>query len=268
MNISNLSIKPQLDVEGDSIYRSLYFNSANRDFGTNNAPEFIIDPEINQTERLKLMSVNIPVSFYAFPNVNLRVNENSTGSLYSNITLNGNYTNSQLTSYISSALTTASASTGSALTYNCAYDSITGKLTLTSTGGSFVITSGSANTNLGFSNVSSNVLSNSRTSDNVISLTKDAIVIESDELSRTIATSSRSIYNGDSNDPIIAVVPITSATWSYNYWEHPTGAQFLKSNNANLDRVSFRLKYLDGTNVDLNGVPWSVKIGVYTESFQ
>lgn len=250
----------------DSIYRSLYFNSANRTFGTNDEPIFSLDPAINSTEKIKVLAVNIPLSYYAFDNLNLRVNENTAGSLFSQITLNGNYTNSQLTSYISSALTTASASTGNTRTYNCAYDSILGKLTIQSSGGNFVVTSGTANANLGFRSPSATPAAN-QTSDSVIQLSKQYLVVQSDELQQSIATSSRSYYNNDSSQPIAAVVPVLNGAYQYQYYESPVSSEYLKANSAVLERISFRLTDLDGNRVSLNGVPWSIKIGVYTESF-
>ena len=248
----------------DSIYRSLYFNSANRSFGTNDEPIFALDPSINSTEKIKVLAVNIPLSYYAFDNYNFTVLENTSGS--AQITLNGNYTNSQLTSYITSALTTASASTGNSLNYNCAYDSVLGKLNITATGGNFVVTSGSANANLGF-RAPSATPATIQTSDSVIQLTKQYIVVQSDELQQSVATSSRSYYNNDSSQPIAAVVPILNGAYQYQYYESPVSSEYLKANSAVLERISFRLTDLDGNRVSLNGVPWSIKIGVMTDSF-
>jgi len=257
----SVPVKPK-----DSIYRSIYFNSQNRDFGTNDEPVFILDPEISSAQKIKLLAVNIPISFYAFENLTFRANENTAGTLFSQITLNGNYTNSQLTSAISSALTTASASTGNSYTYNCSYDSILGKITITSTGGSFCITSGSANNNLGFRSPNQ-VLVTSQVGDSVIQLTKQLIVIQSDELSQSVQTSSRSYYNGNPADPVVGVIPITNGTYQYQYYESPVSSEYLQANRASLERVSFRLTDLEGNKVSLNGVPWSIKLGVITESF-
>ena len=248
----------------DSIYRSLYFNSTNRSFGTNDNPIFALDPPISSTEKIKVLAVNIPISYYAFDNYNLRVLENTSGS--ANIILNGNYTNSQLTNYISSALTTASASTGNSLTYNCAYDSVLGKLNITSTGGNFRITAGTANANLGF-RAPSSVVATSQTSDSVIQLTKQYIVVQSDELQQSIATSSRSYYNSDSSQPVAVIVPIINGAYQYQYYESPVSSEYLKANSSLLERISFRLTDLDNNSISLNGVPWSVKIGIITEPF-
>ena len=247
------------------IYRSLYFNSESRAFGTNDAPGFTIDPPINTTEKLKVLAANIPISFYAFDNLTLNVQE-ATGSLNVSTTLNGNYTNSQLLTALGSQLTTASAATGNTLTYTATYDSITGKITITSTGNFTVLSTGTANKNLGFRNPSA-VAGSSQVSDSVVQLTRQYLVIESDELSQTVATSSRSIYNSDSSRPIAAVVPITQGVYQYQYYESPEAAEYLSANTSQLERITFRLTDLDGNVVSLNGLPWSVKLGVFTEGF-
>lgn len=260
-------MQQQLPIKAkDSIYRSLYFNSANRAFGTNDEPVFALDPAINSTEKIKVLAVNIPLSYYTFDNYTLRLNENTAGSLFSQININGNFSNSQLTSYISSALTTASASTGNTRTYNCVYDSILGKLTIQSSGGNFVVTSGTANSNLGFRSPSSTPAPN-QTSDSVIQLSKQYIVVQSDELQQSIATSSRSYYNNEANQPIAAVVPIMNSQYQYQYYESPVSSEYLKSNTSVLERISFRLTDLDGNRISLNGLPWSIKVGIITEPF-
>lgn len=264
-NTSLTSIATPIKAK-DSIYRSIFFNSANRDFGTNDEPVFVLDPNINAAQKIKLLSVNVPISFYTFNNSNLRVNENTAGSLFSNVVLNGNYTNSQLTSFLSSQLTTASSSTGNSRTYNVAYDSILGKLAIQSTGGSFVVTSGSANVNLGYRSPSQTP-SAVQTADSVLQLTKQLLVIQSDELSQSVQTSSRSYYNGSPSDPVVGVVPITNGVYQYQYYESPVSSEYLQANSANLERISFRITDLEGNLISLNGVPFSVKLGLYTDSF-
>lgn len=247
----------------DTIYKSLYFNSADRSFGTNNEPIFALNEPIKSTEKIKVLAANIPLSFYNFPSLNLAVNENTAGSAA--ITLNGNYTNSQLCSAIASGLTTASASTGNSLTYACDYSSILGKLTISATGGNFALSSsGTANNNLGF-RAPSVVKASAQTSDSVVQLTKQYLVIQSDELSQSIATASRSYYNQDNNVPVAMVVPVLNGSFQYQYYESPVSSEYLKANTSVIERISFRIADLDNNPIDLNGVPWSIKIGVYTE---
>lgn len=252
--------------EKELVYRSLYFNSNSRAFGTNDNPIFSLDPPINSAEKIKVLAVNIPISYYAFDNFTLKLNENVAGVTtgVSQITLNGNYTNSQLTSAISSALITASASTGNSLTYNCVYDNVLGKLTIQSTGGSFRVTSGSANNNLGYRSLSSSFVT-SQQGDSVVQLSRQLLAVRSEELSQAISTNSRSYYNSDSSTPIAGIVPILNGAYSYQYYESPVSAEYLKANSSQIERIGFYLTDMDNNAVNLNGVPWSVKLGIYSD---
>ena len=246
------------------IYRSLYFNSENRTFGSNDNPSFALDPPLLSSHKLKLLATNLPISFYAFPNLTFNLVE-ATGSLSVSITLEGNYTNSQMLTALSTKLTTASAATGNSLTYTTTYDSILGKFTISATGNFTVASTGTANKNLGFRAPSATPAS-SQTSDSVIRMTRQLVVIESDELSQTLATNARSIYNTNSSRPIVGVIPITNGPFEYSYYEAPESAEYLQSNDQIIERISFRISDLDGNPISFNNLPWSIKLGVITDS--
>lgn len=252
--------------EKELVYRSLYFNSNDRNFGTNDYPVFSLDPPIQACEKIKVLAVNIPISFYAFDNYNLTLNESVGGVTtgLAQITLNGNYTNSQLISAVSTGLITASASTGNSLTYNCSYDNILGKLSITSTGGSFRVTSGSANNNLGYRSPSSS-FATSQIGDSVVQLTKQLVAIRSEELTQAISTNSRSYYNSDSSTPIAGIVPILNGAFQYQYYESPVSSEYLKANSSQIERLGFYVTDMEDNRISLNGVPWSIKIGVFSD---
>jgi hypothetical protein len=252
--------------EKELIYRSLYFNSNDRSFGSNDNPIFALDPPIQACEKIKVLAVNIPISFYAFDNYTLKLNELVGGVTtgLAAISLNGNYTNSQLTSAISSQLNIASASTGNSLTYNCSYDNILGKLSISATGGSFRVTSGSANNNLGYRSPSSS-FATSQAADSVIQLTKQLVAIRSEELTQAISTNSRSYYNSDSSTPIAGIVPILNGAFQYQYYESPVSSEYLKANSSQIERIGFYVTDMDDNRVSLNGIPWSVKIGIFSD---
>jgi hypothetical protein len=245
------------------IYRSLYFNSEDRSYGTNDAPAFQLDPPLTSTHKLKLLAANIPISFYAFENFTFNLVE-ATGSLPVSIVLNGNYTNSQMLTALATQLTTASAATGNTLTYTATYNSILARFTISATGNFTVNSSGSANKNLGFRAPSATPAS-SQTSDSVIRMTKQYLVVESDELIQTLATNARSIYNTNSSRPIVGVIPITNGPYEYQYYEAPESAEYLQSNDAFLERISFRVNDLAGNPISFNGLPWSIKLGIFTD---
>lgn len=252
--------------ERELTYRSLYFNSGSRNFGTNDAPIFALDPPINSAEKIKVLAVNVPISYYAFDNYTLKVNENVGGvtTATAQITLNGNYTNSQITSAIASGLTTASASTGNTLTYNCSYDNILGKISIQSTGGSFRVTSGSANNNLGFRSLSNSFVTSQQAS-SVVQLSRQLLAVRSEELTQAISTNSRSYYNSDSSTPIAGIIPILNGAYSYQYYESPVSSEYLKANSSQIERIGFYLTDMDNNRVSLNDIPWSIKIGLYSD---
>jgi hypothetical protein len=254
------------NVSGSIIYRSLYFNSENRIGGNNNEPIFQIDPPLERTHKIKLLAANIPLSFYAFQNYTFTLQELAGGTSFT-ITLNGNYSSSQLVTTLNSLLTSASPN---GYVYNTTFDSILGKFTITSTG-SFRVTASasrtSANPNLGFLTPST-TYSLSQVADSVARITRQYVVIESDELSTTLATDARSIYNSGSDRPIVGVIPITRSAFNYEYYENSESADYLDANEAQLSRISFRCLDFLGNLIDYNGVPWAIKVGVFSDPTQ
>lgn len=249
------------------IYRSLYFNSADRSFGSNDNPGFQLDPPLNSTHKLKLIAANIPISFYAFDGYTFTVTE-QTGTKNVSVVLTGNYTNSQMITALATGLTADSVTNGNSLTYTVTYNSILAKFTISATGNFRVSDTGStrlANEGLGFRAPSSS-FATSQTSDSVIRMTRQYLVIESDELSQTLATNARSIYNTNSSRPILGVVPITESPFTYQYYEAPESAEYLHSNDSFLERITFRINDLNGNPISFNGLPWSVKVGVFTDT--
>lgn len=252
-----------LESGGTTIYRSLYFNSENRIGGTNNEPVFQIDPPLERTHKVKLLAANIPLSFYAFQNYTFTVQELAGSSSFT-ITLNGNYSNSQLISALNTLLTSGSPN---GYVYNVTFDSVLGKFTITSTG-SFRVTastsSTSANRNLGFLNPST-AYGLSQIADAVARISRQYVVIESDELSTTLSTNARSIYNSGSDRPIVGVIPITKSAFNYEYYENPESSDYLDANESQLSRISFRCLDFLGNLIDYNGIPWALKIGVFSD---
>lgn len=253
-------------TSGEVIYRSLYFNSENRVGGTNNEPVFQIDPPLERTHKVKLLAANIPLSFYAFQNYTFTVQELAGTSSFT-ITLNGNYSNSQLITALNSLLTAGSPN---GYVYTTTFDSILGKFTISSTG-SFRVTastsSTSANRNIGFLAPSTSY-GLSQVADSVARISRQYVVIESDELSTTLSTDARSIYNSGSDRPIVGVIPITKSAFNYEYYENPESSDYLDANESQLSRISFRCLDFLGNLIDYNGVPWALKIGVFSDPQQ
>ena len=247
------------DDEQHKVYRSVYLNSSDRTYGTNNNPIYQLDPEIEESYKLKLLSVNLPLSFYNFNNATLTVVE-SPGTPYT-ITLNGNYNIIQLVLAIQSTFNGLSVNK-----YIVSWNKNTNKITLLrdtniSSVGFYVSTTGTANFQLGFQNPSQSFLT-SQTSDSCVILQRQYVKIRSNELTSSVATNSRSYFNNISNSNVVSVIPIISGYGQYHYFELPSAIEYLSSNTENIEYLSFYIEDEDDNQLDLQGIPFQIKLGV------
>jgi hypothetical protein len=98
-----------------------------------------------------------------------------------------------------------------------------------------------------------------------VQLSRQLLAVRSEELTQAISTNSRSYYNSDSSTPIAAVVPILNGAFQYQYYESPVASEYLKANSSQIDRIGFYLTDMDNNAVNLNDIPWSIKIGLYSD---
>ena len=171
-------------------------------------------------------------------------------------TLNGNYNTTNLPSEIASQLNTNSTNGN----YTTTYDIITNKLTI-GADIDFKLIDSNANKFLGFRQ-SMNTFDTSITSDSSIMLNKQYLVIRSDELTNSVEVASRSYFNDLSNTNILSVIPIINGANQFEYFELPSAVEYLTSNGKSLANLSFYVEDPDGNEIDFNGIPFQLKIGI------
>lgn len=116
-------------------YNELHLDSAARDQGDNNQPIFMLQPALSSIMGVKLVSAQIPFTFYVFNEKNNTFSYYPTGDTNANpVTITipiGNYTSQTFDTTLETAL--AAAAPGSPITVD--YSGNSGRYTLTSNSG-------------------------------------------------------------------------------------------------------------------------------------
>lgn len=248
-----------------------------------NNPTFFIPRPLQDVVAVKVLSAEIPFSYYVFNSNNntFTLAESGSGGTATVTIPVGNYTSSSLATAFGTALTTASVSLG-ANTYTVAYSTLTQKFTITSTaaaGTTFTLTFGTGsdpgNTNprfyLGFPG-------GSTTSNTTPALESPSIpqisgpnylYINSETLgniSNCFLPANAQNLNRGLNGPQLAKIPITCNPGGVTYYVDPDPQKYF-----DLERLyqltSFDLYCSLGNTsseipLNFNGVGFSVKIGV------
>lgn len=229
--------------------------------GSNEEPVFYLDPIISRCSKIKLLSANIPNSYYNFFNHKLKIKEEDIISgqhKQVSIDLDGNFTIVELTNYIATQLTLNS---NFGNIYTCSWSSQTGKLTISSNSTFHVEPSTTAQQELGFTQFPRNYVM-SETGNQVVQLTKSCLVIRSPELSQLSSVVNRHYFENLSTTNIIAVIPITNGIWQFNQYEDTTFERYINANSSEIDKITLQLCDINGNIINLNGVPWCIEIGV------
>ena len=245
-------------MESQLIYKSAYFDSEKRNYGTNNNPMFVLDTAIKGSHKIKVISSNIPFSFYYF-NGNLNINITDLIINQYQIPLVGNYTINELCTTLQNGLNTATSSTD----YTVTYDDSNGRITIVSASlKTLQILEDSNNIykKLGFTKNQTEI--GSITGTNMVKVSPQFVVLQSNELVQAVAVDSRSYYKNVSNDNTIMTIPINVNRWQYNYYNAPQALEYLTANSSDISHLSFKLLDDYGQDIDLNGVPFTIKIGV------
>ena len=244
-------------------YRTLTFCSLNRDTGDNETPTFILNPPIEKLSKIKVLECHIPNSFYNFDKEKIGIREeNPTPDGHKNfdIEITGNFTATELCSYLSAALTAKSATDGYGFTYTVTYG-YDGRFTFTAVGGDFHLRNDtSCGIQLGFHNFPQSS-GPSETGDSVAQLQKIAILVKSKELSYLSSVESRGYYNQVSNNDVLAVVPITNNYYEISNYHNDTMELIDADERVFLKYISFELTDIYNNPIRLNSVPWIIKIG-------
>lgn len=246
----------------ESKYRIITFVSSKRDFGGNETPTFIINPPIEKLTKLKVLECHIPNSFYNFTNDKIKIREENPSPPPSHknieININGNFTATELCSYLSSALTAESAINGYSFVYTVSYG-YDGIITFTATGDFHLENATSCGPQLGFNNFPQ-ASGPSESGDSVAQLQKLALLVKSNEFTNVASTNNRGYYNQTSNNNVLSVVPITNDFYKVSNYHNDTDDFISADEKVFLKQISFTLTDLNDVNILLNRVPWIIKI--------
>ena len=248
-----------------------------------NWPTFFIPKPLQDVVAVKVLSAEIPFSYYVFNSNNntFTLTETAPGTSSTVTIPEGNYTSSSLATALGTALTTASTTP---VTYTVAFSTLTQKFTISSTAAvskPFTLTFGASNDPgnsnprfyLGFNggSISSNSLANpSLTAPNIAQISgPNYIYINSEVLgniSNCFLPANAQNLNRGLSGPQMARVPITSNPGGVSYYTDPDPQKYF-----DLERLyqltSFDLYCTLGNTstevpLNFNGVGFSVKIGV------
>lgn len=226
---------------------------------------------------LKVISVEIPFSYYIFNDLNntFTLTESTSGASVITITP-GNYTSSQMITELNAQFITG----GATAVYTVTYSSITNKFTITSDGGganaSFTLTFGSAgdttNTDphwfLGFdSGVNASTLL-VLISPNVILLSgPNYIYVNSQlqgQLTNNILPTGAENLGGGNRGPQIAKVPVTTGPGSVIFYNDPAPEYWFNVGFIDvMQNIDFYLTLGNFREpIKLNGLAFQIKLGI------
>lgn len=210
----------------------------------------------------RLENIKLPTSFYNIHSLNntFKVIEDPAGTPDPiSITIpEGNYTESELRSTVAALLNAATLNVN---TYAITFDTITGKMTITSDTTEFLvnsITNGStANRLFGF--VDSQYTSVSRV------LTSVSHVELSARRFLTIHTNlgSNNLYSKQHLKNIGTQIPITVGRSSIQFTDNHNGVMVKLESRHNIKDIQFSVRDSANTIVDFNGVDWSAEFVLY-----
>lgn len=211
---------------------------------------------------VRLENIKIPTSFYNINTTNnvLKITEDPAGTPdpISVTVPPGNYTESELRTTTIALLNTA---TLNANTYSMTFDSITGKITITTDTTEFFvdsITNGSVlNPAFGFNDAQNTSTSLSLVSINHISLDfLRYLNIKSD-------LGSNNHYSKTNLENIGVQVPITEGRSTIQFYDNHNGYKAKMETKHSIKNIRFRIIDSDRNQVDLNGVDWSCEVVIY-----
>ena len=244
----------------------LEIDSALRTSGSISDYEMILNHPIylNRARQyfIRLENIKVPTSFYNINSTNnvLKITEDPAGTPDAiSVTIPpGNYTESELRSTTIALLNAATLNTN---TYSMSFDSITGKITITTDTTEFLvdsITNGSLiNRAFGFEDAQYTSASMELISVNHISLNFVRYLNIKTDLG------SNNHYSRNNLQDIGVQVPITEGRSTIQFYDNHSGYRAKMENRHNIKHL--RLRILDNNNniIDLNGVNWSAELVIY-----
>lgn len=257
-------------------YNELHLDSAGRDQGDNNHPIFVLQPAIGNVMGIKLLSAQIPFSYYVFNSANntFLLQPDYADPTKVTVTLPpGNYNVDTFIPVLTTALETANALD----TYTVDYSNLTGRYTVTSNGGrQFALHFGSGVDDIGESNpriwMGFGPGANVSSSGGVLTAPATASITGPNYIYLTTSFGgrlSRNIrVNGNSSiDPTtIAKIPVTVNPWGLITYTDPTASYAFDMSLGQVQNVEMGLQFGHTSQaVDMNGAPWSIVLQILTQ---
>lgn len=248
-------------------YHEIHLDSSLRDAGTNDDPRFILQPQIGNVLGVKLVSAQIPFTYYAIDvgtnhlyllrDVDKGVNPNPVDVYLTP----GNYTAKTLRSELETRLNAARVNTDNSFTVT--FDESTGKFEVTSFGDQgedvFALTAylldgpyatlglrpGEPYTNL------------DGLFPNAAVPTGPGYILLTSNLGRVL---NYVHVNGATNNsmPVLAKIPVTGDPGCMLTFQDPTVGFAFDYGSGDLQELVFGLRFPDGRPVRLNGASWSL----------
>lgn len=207
------------------------------------------------------LNVTIPFGWYPVNANNNIIKFKDTGGTTRTATLtNETYTSSQLATSIASAMNAA----GGTGTYACSFNSQTNKFTINETSGpsNFQLLFGTGGTGqinllIGY-NSTDHTGAATYTSDNVANVSgPNYIYITSNSLAQQENLNMRNLRRGNTLLKIpIGVNPGSTVVWDNRLTEYGINYE----NEITLNQLDIALYNPDGTQVNMNGLPWSISL--------
>lgn len=259
-------------------YYEYVFDSSQSINNNNNRPSFLIGGKkpITNLAAIKILEVQIPFSYYTFKGDQMAFSFTNSGGTVSTFIPAGNYTSTTLASTLKTVLDAASVAAGSAQVFTVTFSTTTGKFSIQAAAGTFSLTftDNGLGLLLGFNvgSISSPLLAPFLvTAPNIASVTGPSyLYVNSDTVGTLVSLYLPGNNNlGGNAGPQVAKVPVTANPGGIIYWQDPDPQKWFDVENlSSLQKIDFYLTLGNNTNdvIDLNGVPFSIKVGMLLTS--
>lgn len=255
-------------------YNEIHLDSAARDQGTNDEPIFNLAPAFSQVMGIKLVSAQIPFTYYVFNTGNGTFAYLPAGdpAQAKTVTLPpGNYTVASIAAPLTAALQSATGDT-----FTCTYSGATGRFTLRSNSGAvFALQFGSADddgsTNpriwLGFAaGINPSDASGVLVAPHAANITGPNYLLVTSSFAGRISRCIRVNGGSTAEVPALAKIPVTVNPYGLITYNDPNGSYAFDMSMAQVQQVKIGLVYGHTMQkVQMNGAPWSLVLQVLTQ---
>lgn len=253
-------------------FRELVVDSSQRTAGTVSEPEFSLSSTI-RPKQIQIIEIEIPNTAYNITDKNNKIDfiEPIGGGIKTITIKEGNYT---LDKMLDTLTTSFNNTSPNSFNYTVTIDDVLNKLIISADGNFNLLWSTGPNSvesihqELGFLNTVDLTSQSSYIAQNIYNLSgPNYLLVKCDQI-QGINTEISSIDPtlNNSNQGILARVPIMVNTGDTIYYDATTSNPSQMSLDLNGDppkKLNFRLEKPNGDLFDLNGLDWSMKLGIF-----